>query len=186
MDAVPGRTAVVVPGRMYDPSAPLLMYAGDAAEARGARRRGITWTPPTDLRPAAAGPWVVDQVQAVLDEVATEQPGSTPLLIGKSLGTQAAPLAADRRLPAVWLTPLLTLDWVVAALRRASAPCLLIGGTADKAWDGELARALSPYVLEVPDADHGMYVPGPLAGSAAVLGRVATAVEEFLDQVVWP
>lgn len=57
---------------------------------------------------------------------------------------------------------------------------------ADKLWDGALARKLSPYVLEVADADHGMYVPGPLAASAAVLGRVATAVEKFLDEVVWP
>ena len=41
-------------------------------------------------------------------------------------------------------------------------------------------------MLEVPEADHGMYVPGRLAESAAVLGQVATAVEDFLDQVVWP
>lgn len=40
-------------------------------------------------------------------------------------------------------------------------------------------------MLEVPDADHGMYVPGPLAGSAEVLGRVVTAIEEWLDNVVW-
>jgi hypothetical protein len=31
-----------------------------------------------------------------------------------------------------------------------------------------------------------MYVEGPLAGSAEVLGQVATAVERFLDDVVWP
>jgi hypothetical protein len=29
-------------------------------------------------------------------------------------------------------------------------------------------------------------VPGRLAASAAVLGRMATAVEDFLDEVVWP
>jgi hypothetical protein len=73
----------------------------------------------------------------------------------------------------------------VAALRRSTAPTLLIGGTADKVWDGTIARQLSPYVFEVLDADHGMYVPGPLAASATVLGRVATAIEEFLDDVLW-
>jgi hypothetical protein len=31
-----------------------------------------------------------------------------------------------------------------------------------------------------------MYVPGPLANSAAVLGQVVTAVEDFLDDIVWP
>jgi hypothetical protein len=41
-------------------------------------------------------------------------------------------------------------------------------------------------VVEVAAADHGMFVPGELSASAAVLGQVMTAVEEFLDQVVWP
>jgi hypothetical protein len=31
-----------------------------------------------------------------------------------------------------------------------------------------------------------MYVPGALAASARVLGRVATAVENFLDVMMWP
>ena len=53
------------------------------------------------------------------------------VLIGKSLGTYAAALAAERGLPAIWLTPLLTSDWVVDGLRRSTAPFLLVGGTAD-------------------------------------------------------
>jgi hypothetical protein len=75
---------------------------------------------------------------------------------------------------------------VVDAVKRASAPCLLVGGTADGSWDGPTARALSPYVLEVENADHGMYVPGPLTDSVAVLGRVVVAVEEFLAAIDWP
>jgi pimeloyl-ACP methyl ester carboxylesterase len=112
--------------------------------------------------------------------------GEGALVIAKSLGTFAAPLAADRRLPAAWLTPVLTDSWVVDGLRRATAPFLVVGGTADPLWHGDLARELTPYVLEVPGADHGMYVEGPLARSAEVLGQVATAVERFLDEVVWP
>ena len=103
-----------------------------------------------------------------------------------SLIGYGSPLAAERGLPAIWLTPLLTIDWVVDGLRRSTAPFLLIGGTADPLWDSTLARELTPYVPEVPGADHGMYVPGRLAASAAVLGQVATAVEDFLDQVIWP
>jgi pimeloyl-ACP methyl ester carboxylesterase len=86
----------------------------------------------------------------------------------------------------VWVTPVLTMPWVAAALARATAPMLLVGGTADEIWDGALARRLSPYVLEVADADHGMYVPGPLIDSVAVLGRVVASVEEFLDTIGWP
>lgn len=75
---------------------------------------------------------------------------------------------------------------VVEGIRRASAPCLLIGGTADSSWRPSLARELSPHVFEVEGADHGLRVPGPLARSAAVLGEMATAVESFLDRVLWP
>jgi hypothetical protein len=86
----------------------------------------------------------------------------------------------------VWLTPLLTVSWVAAALDRATAPFLLVGGTADAYWDGALARRLSPHVLEVEGADHGMYVPGPLTDSIAVLGGVVVAVAAFLDAIDWP
>ncbi|GAB3944059.1 hypothetical protein GCM10027614_33620 [Micromonospora vulcania] len=61
-----------------------------------------------------------------------------------------------------------------------------MGGTADGFWDGDAARRLSPYVLEVAGADHGMYVPGPLTESIAVLSRVVVAVETFLDEIGWP
>jgi hypothetical protein len=121
------------------------------------------------------------QVSPLLDTV-----GGRPLLIAKSLGTNAAVLAAERGLPGVWLTPVLTAPWVAAALSRATAPFLLAGGTADEMWDGALARRLTPHVLEVRDADHGMCVPGPLTASIAVLGRMVATVQEFLDAIGWP
>lgn len=108
-----------------------------------------------------------------------------PLLIGKSLGTTAAALAAERGLPAVWLTPILTVPWVVAAVRPAIAPLLLVVGTGDAMWDGAAARRLSPYVLEVEDADHGVCVTGPVGARVAVLGRVVSVMDEFLDAIAW-
>jgi pimeloyl-ACP methyl ester carboxylesterase len=158
------------------------MYAGDVAERRRAAVHRHSWSeePPEPFDPAVEG-WVREQVAPLLDAV-----GGIPLLIGKSLGTNAAALAAERALPAVWVTPVLTVPWVAAALARATAPMLLVGGTADEIWDGALARRLSPHVLEVADADHGMYVPGPLIDSVAVLGRVVASVEEFLNTIGWP
>jgi hypothetical protein len=168
---------------MYGPFAPLLRFSGDAAEQRGAEIVPVSWSSPDDpptLPEQERGPWVMAEVKPYLDGI------EPSLLIGKSLGTYAAALAADRAVPAVWLTPVLTSAWVVDALRRSTAPYLLVGGDADQLWDSALARELSPHVLEVPGADHGMYVPGPLAESTAVLGEVVTAVERFLDEVVWP
>ena len=112
--------------------------------------------------------------------------GAVPVVVGKSLGSLAAPLVADRGLAAVWFTPLLTDEPTVAALRRATGPCLLIGGTADPYWDGQTARSLPADVVEIDGADHAMVVPGRLTESAAVLGRIIAAVEQFLDEFVWP
>ena len=94
-------------------------------------------------------------------------------------------MVADRGLAAVWFTPLLTDEPTVVALRRTTGPCLLVGGTADQFWDGQIARSVTPGVVEIDGADHGMFLPGPLAASAAVLRQVITAVEDFLDHIVW-
>ncbi|MEU3187016.1 alpha/beta hydrolase [Streptomyces sp. NPDC006923] len=178
------RGAVVVPGGMYGPHTPLLMYAAGAAEARGAQVERITWDPPRQSGRGISS-WVLDQVTPVIDHVTRSSPRTAEVVIGKSLGTHAAVLAAERALPAIWLTPLLTTAEVAQALRSATAPFLLVGGTEDRHWDGALAAELSPHVLEVRGADHDLRVPGPLSESAKVLGRVATAVEDFLDRIVW-
>ena len=176
---------VLIPGAMLGPHQPLLSYTWLAGRARGAEAYHVEW--PAD-RPsfadlAAAAPWVIGQIAAALAAFPVRQ----PVLVGKSLGTYAAALAAERSLPGIWHTPLLSDPQCVAALRQAGAPYLLIGGTADPHWNGELARTLTPHVVEIPDADHGMIVVGePLARSAAVLGRVVTAIENFLDVQVWP
>ena len=174
--------AVVVPGGAFGPMAGLLLYAGSVPGRRGATVHPHTWTrqPPGPFAPEVEG-WVRAELVPLLDEV-----GGNPLLVAKSLGTNAAALAAERGLPAVWLTPVLTVPWIATAMGSATAPFLLVGGTADRLWDGELARRLSPHVLEVDGANHGMQVPGPLTDTVAVVGRVVTAVEEFLDAIGWP
>ncbi|HEY2790880.1 MAG TPA: alpha/beta hydrolase [Micromonosporaceae bacterium] len=179
------RAALIAPGRGYGPDAPLLDYAGRAADNRGATVEAVAWESADEIAAMSAD----DDSKAICAQVAARLeaiPAARPLLIGKSLGSHAASVAADRDLPAVWITPLLHREWVIDGMRAATQPFLLIGGTADRTWFGDVARSLSPYVLEIDGANHGMFVPGRLADSAAVLGRVATAVEDFLDQVVWP
>ncbi|GAA2632852.1 alpha/beta fold hydrolase [Paractinoplanes durhamensis] len=176
---------VVLPGRMGGTLSPLPLYTSDAAEARGATVHRHEWvaTPPgiPEVYEPSTMEWVRGEVTPLLDRV-----GGRPLLIGKSLGTNASVLAAERDLPAIWLTPLLHLPHVVAALERATAPMLLIGGTGDRSWDGAVARRLTPHVFEVPNADHGMYVPGPVVASIGVLIQVVQATEEFFDEIGWP
>ncbi|TMR07397.1 alpha/beta hydrolase [Nonomuraea turkmeniaca] len=173
------RHAVIIPGGRHGPFAGLLAYAGAAAARRDAKLELISWTPPDDRPLLESWTWVHDQVTSVVEKL------PAPLLIGKSLGSYGAGVAAARALPAVWLTPLLTMPACAEALSRATKPFLLVGGTADEYWDGEVARELTPHVFEVAGADHGMLVPGPLRDSADVLGRILTAIEAFLDDVVW-
>lgn len=176
------RVAVLVPGRGYTVERALFNFVEMALRRRHAEVHGIRWQVAEAGTHTELTPWVCDEVATALEPL----PAAAPLVVGKSLGSLAAPLAADRGLPAIWLTPLLHHDVVVEGLSRASAPMLLVGGTADSSWDGPAARQLSPYVCEIPDADHGLWVPGPLADSARALGEMGTAVERFLDEVVWP
>lgn len=179
-----GRSAIVAPGGGYGPDGPLLMYARLAVERRGGLVHPVVWELPRGSDFSRQRLRVASQVGSAVDEL-TAAAGAAPVVIGKSLGSLAAPVAADRGLAAVWFTPLLTDELTVAALRRATGPCLLVGGTADRFWDGQAARSLPAEVVEVDGADHGMFVPGGLAASAAVLGQVITAVEDFLGHV-WP
>jgi hypothetical protein len=180
-----GRPAILAPGGGYGPDGPLLMYARLAVERRGGRTRPIVWELSQAPGVSQQRERVAAQVESVVEEM-TAATGTTPLVIGKSLGSLAAPVVADRALAAVWFTPLLTDGPTVAALRRATGPCLLVGGTADQWWDGQTARSITPDIVEIDGADHGMFVPGGLAASATVLGQVITAVEDFLDHTVWP
>ncbi|HEX2499567.1 MAG TPA: alpha/beta hydrolase [Actinomycetes bacterium] len=181
----PARAAVLIPGRMPIHQ-PTLAFAAEAIVRRGGYLHLMTWSPP-DGSVAELAAWVRSQVEAALAALATDRPQArTPLLVGKSLGTLAAPLAAELGLPAIWFTPLLDRPAVAAGYANSTAPALHVGGTADSMWDGALARSLSPHVLEVEGADHGMFVPGPLSDSGAVFGRIGAAIERFLDEVVWP
>jgi hypothetical protein len=169
---------VVAPGGGYGADGPLLMFSAVAARRRGAMVRRLAWDIP---RGGDASAVVPATVAAALGE----GDYGAAVVFGKSLGSLAAPVVAERGPAAVWFTPLLTNPDVVAGLRRATGPFLLAGGSADEYWDGRLARSLTPHVVEAEGADHGMFVPGGLAASAAVLGDVMTAVERFLDDVAW-
>ncbi len=162
------------------------MFAHVALQSRGAHTFPIEWQRPDRLAsdPQMMVEGVTEQVEAVLDRVHNDDP---PLLVGKSLGTAAAVPAAHHGLPAIWFTPLLQDYPVVQALRRATAPFLLIGGTDDRAWNSSLAHELPGEVCEIDGADHGMFLRGrPLVESARVLADLVEAVEAFIDTAVWP
>ena len=163
--------ATVLPGRGYTCDAPLLHHTRLLLRTRGFSVRTVRWpTPPTPAR-------LLDLAPGLLDPVRARQ----HLLIAKSLSTRLLPLAVDRGLPGVWLTPLLGEPTVRDAAQRASAPTLLIGGSADPYWDAAAARQSGQRVLEVAGADHSIEVPGEVTTSLRALQTVVTEIEDFLD-----
>ena len=113
-DGDPRRCVVLLPGVRYFSQAPLLWFAREAAQAAGWSVLELS-----ERAPADEEPFDVDAraSRSALDATAAGQVA----VVGKSLGSAAAPLVAERGLPAVWLTPLLIRPDVVAALDAASA-----------------------------------------------------------------
>jgi hypothetical protein len=134
-----------------------------------------------DRRPDDPDAWARERAELALGRVAQAE---TVLVLAKSLSTRAASVAAERGLPAVWLTPLLPVPEIAAALRARTAPALLVGGTNDESWDGEFARELSDDVLELEGADHGLApANGDPRGTLANHARVVDRVLEFVERI---
>jgi hypothetical protein len=173
----PARRALILPGVRYFSQAPLLWFAREAAQAAGWSVLELSERAPADEEPFE---WMRRRAASALD--ATD--AVTVAVIGKSLGSAAAPLVAERGLPSVWLTPLLVRPEVVAALRAATAPALLVGSSADPTWsDGEQPVGESVSVLEFDGLDHSLQVEGDPLASLDVLRQVTERIGEFLARL---
>ena len=109
-------------------------------------------------------------------------------LIGKSLGTVAMGhlLAARRPGPTqlVWLTPLLHDPQLVTRIEHARQRTLFVIGTADAYYDPDLLARLQEATggdcLAVEGADHGLEIPGDVAGSVRALEAVMLRLQDFI------
>lgn len=164
-------TALVLPGRAYSPTMPVLFFAALALRDAGVEPVPVEW-------PAPFGVLVPpDEVRRTVT-AAVEQ-HDPAYVVAKSMGTHAAPVVADRGIDAIWLTPLLDDAECRAAIERHPGRQLLVGGSADPMWvDPPSLRQAT--VVEIPDADHGLCVPGDAVASAAAHLTLTRAVTEFL------
>ena len=178
-DGDPARRMVLLPGVRYFSQAPLLWFAREAAQAEGWSVLELSERAPADAEPFA---WLRTRAEAAIDRAAGE--AAQVAVIGKSLGSAAAPLAAERGLPAVWLTPLFVRPDVVAGLNAATAPALLIGSSADPTWaNGERPSGDALEFYELDGLDHSLQVQGDPRASLEMLGRVTEAVGGFLRRL---
>jgi hypothetical protein len=173
--------ALILPGSSYSPSAPALEFARQALlQHRYAAVQQVWWERPDDDGVDWTA-WVGGQAAAALG--AEVQPPERVLLVGKSLGTMATSYAASMRYDAIWLTPLLDDEECVAGIRANPGRQLLVGGRVDPFWDTEVAadlRGSGCAVLEIPDANHALWVDDDAVRSAEIQLEIARATEEFL------
>ena len=170
-------TAVLVPGRGYPPMSPLLFFTGLALLQHGWRVEHHWWDPPAYESDEQTAAWVRAEVEAVLPS------SGRVLVVGKSLGTWAAPLAAERSLSAIWLTPVLDVKAIVDGIAANPAPQLLVGGSADGLWDTAVSRELASdtcTVAEIPDADHIMLEQGDIVRGVEHHVEVVRVVDSWL------
>ena len=151
---------LVVPGRGYPATMPLLFWPSTALVEDGWAVAVLEWgTPPTD--PAALEALAEAALSRALG-APLKQADVPLLLVAKSLGTRLAPWAGRHEVAGVWLTPLLDDARVRRAIETYPAPGLVVGGTDDPHWDG--GPALTPVaagvqVWAVPGANHSLQVP---------------------------
>ncbi len=177
-----GRIAVLLPGLSYTPNHPLLYFTRQVLLAHGWSVEEVWWSS-DDLDDFRRHEWaatrVIQTATAALDKVADQN----PLVVGKSLGSLLLPFVAERGWPAIWLTPLLSLPEIADALTTATGKTLLIGGTVDDYWDGEVAKASGHQVLEIEGAHHGLEISGDTSASVHVLGEIVDVIELFVERL---
>jgi hypothetical protein len=170
----PDSVVVALPGARYLPFAPLLWFAREVALARGWSVLEV-WDEYRD-RNEDPWRWVFERAEAALRHVGEPRTA----LVTKSITSRAVTIAVEKGLPGIWLTPLLHNDDIAVGFEQLSAPALLVGGTADESWDGQVARRAGHEVLELEGANHSLQIEGDPLGSVDALRVVTARIDEFL------
>ncbi len=165
--------AVLLPGTGYTTQRPLLHWCGALLRQRGWHVHEVAWevTEEAFAEPAAF-------VERHLAE-AFEGARGPRLVVAKSFGCFGLPWALREGVQGVWLTPMLTDAQLRADFGRASERHLAVGGGADPLWTGTGPGGHAA-ALTVPDADHGLQIPGDWEASLRAQHSVLRRVDEFV------
>lgn len=136
--------AVVYPGWQYNCDKPLLYYTSQALVTRKMdllqmlvdySRPELATLSQTDLTLR-----MVSEAQIILQAGILARSYQSLILVGKSIGTLVMAFILSQEHPVkiaatIWLTPLLQIPFVAAAIQNTKAPAIVAGGTADTTFD---------------------------------------------------
>jgi hypothetical protein len=136
------------------------------------------------------GKWISADVLAACEAGLAQRSYKKITLVGKSLGTLAmGHLLADRRFEkaiCVWLTPLLTVDWLCSRIEQVRPRSLFVIGTADQFYQPEILKRLENVThgvaLVIEGANHALEIPGDIPKSLTMLNQIVQALQVFLDR----
>lgn len=166
------RQAIILPGGGYTVDMPVLWYAATALSYLGWTCTRVTW--PQQMTRSLVAPIATE----LIGSISHDSPRHL-LLVGKSLGTMAMPVAVEHGLPGVWLTPVLVEPSIGILARGFGPDQLLVGGTADPYWDSGVAAETAARVTAIADADHSLQIDGDLDRTLAAIVTMARAISRF-------
>ena len=176
-DGTPVGRCIVLPGSKYTPDGPMLFFAAQVALMRGWDVRQVWWEVPQFSRDAEEVAWVGSQLDAAVDSYA-----GRVMVVAKSLGTLAAPVAAARGYDAAWLTPLLTEPVLAEPLLSYPGAQFVVIGSSDPYFSQDVLDALPGERLVVA-GDHILRVPGDVAAMVASHDSFVRSFDAWLTAV---
>jgi hypothetical protein len=188
-----GHLGIILPGFRYSPDMAPLHYAARILLEQGADILQVEYAYyRTDFMQQPENEQDVrlsSDVFAACDAGLSYRPYQKITLVGKSLGTLAmGHLFADSRFQkaaCIWLTPLLTVDWLCSRIEQVRPRSLFVIGTDDQFYKPdilerlELATGGSSLVIE--GANHALEIPGDIPQSLFALDQMVQAFQEFHD-----
>jgi hypothetical protein len=185
---------IILPGYRYSSEMPPLYYAGRILLEGGADLFRIEYmyyrTNFPKQTESEQDKWLSSDIFAACEAALSHGSYEKITLVGKSMGTIAmGQVLADARFQnarCVWLTPLLTMDWLYSRIEQTHPRSLFVMGTADRFYKPDVLKGLEHATggrsLVIEGANHALEIPGDIPRSLVVLDQMVQALQEFLNE----
>lgn len=184
---------IILPGYRYPAEMPPLHYASSVLLNQGADVLQVEYayyrTNFMKQPESEQDQWISADVFAACEAGLSRRSYERITLIGKSLGTIAmGHLLSDVRFQktsCVWMTPILSAEWLCSRIEQVRTRSLFIIGTADQFYRPDVLSHLEQVThgrsVVLDGVIHSLEVPGDIPKSLDTLKQIVQAVQEFVN-----